>query len=759
MSAITGTPNTLFDLLNKYRVIIPGIQRHYVQGDDTVKAKDVRTTFIRDIFSHIKTSEPLSLDFIYGPIDTSETDAFIPIDGQQRLTTLWLLARYFADFLNSSDRRAVLGILNRFSYEGRIHSSRFCEAFTSEGSSFVTTERRPPSDAIRHSAWFNPFWMKDKTVAGMLNTLDAIYDTHSQEDYKILTSTTCLDYMCRLLTFRLCVKAFADDTYMKMNARGLRLTQWENFKGRFSERLKNPDENLNWDRRIEALSDAYYDASDSGLQNNTLALPDNAFFALMARILVYEAKLLPSEKGHPTNIFKLSKHTEWTKELPYVPFNEFKLLLDQLLLGQQELNPADIAKTFLAAIAYITGTEQCANLLTPYWQTERTLIQSFCQPKNKNELDFSLCIYEYFKKFPAPKKDDFTRALRLMWNILKNVNVDDKNNPQNRIVGILKIIDQSDPSLYPEEINASDNSAPQYAEEAAKAAVYATGTTDEVKLMQAVEEHMHGRIRLGIFDLNGNNKPAFDHESLYALKQLFELYKTSENREHIIRIVIAAESVSPINEIPLRTGDDNLRVLLTTADDKFLHKPLLRFLKNVDYQNIMAINPWDVLKDNTSQPDNTDTSWWKRDLRKTILQFTSAENSTSEDSTKMNFWGRTVKWHHTDHYYLFSGTNITNALPISDYRIELLDHESYRKLERDIDHNPSVEMNDQYTRSGRYKKSDLWIYFYPNHIEVRKRNEQAKRFDRAISIPSNGHPMSPAEMLTELQRILESNEF
>lgn len=39
-------PDNLFALLSRYRVVIPGIQRHYVQGANNPKAESVRKQFV-----------------------------------------------------------------------------------------------------------------------------------------------------------------------------------------------------------------------------------------------------------------------------------------------------------------------------------------------------------------------------------------------------------------------------------------------------------------------------------------------------------------------------------------------------------------------------------------------------------------------------------------------------------------------------------------------------------------------------------------
>ena len=65
----------------------------------------------------------MKLDFIYG---TTENDRLNPLDGQQRLTTLWLLHWYIAlraDMLNEDN----CAILKKFTYETRITSREFCQ--------------------------------------------------------------------------------------------------------------------------------------------------------------------------------------------------------------------------------------------------------------------------------------------------------------------------------------------------------------------------------------------------------------------------------------------------------------------------------------------------------------------------------------------------------------------------------------------------------------------------------------------------------
>ena len=85
----------LKQLLNDSRfdvICVPRLQRDYAQGRHTVKIDDIRNTLLSEIFSGM----PVHLNMIFGDVDDSLHGCrrFIPIDGQQRLTTLFLLYLY-----------------------------------------------------------------------------------------------------------------------------------------------------------------------------------------------------------------------------------------------------------------------------------------------------------------------------------------------------------------------------------------------------------------------------------------------------------------------------------------------------------------------------------------------------------------------------------------------------------------------------------------------------------------------------------------
>lgn len=111
----------LCQLLSNGKVIeIPKIQRDYAEGREIESIEKKRLSMLMDMLDVVTgISSSLSLDFVYG---THNQNRFFPLDGQQRLTTLFLLYWLFGrnDDLKDSRNHSL------FIYETRITSEEFC---------------------------------------------------------------------------------------------------------------------------------------------------------------------------------------------------------------------------------------------------------------------------------------------------------------------------------------------------------------------------------------------------------------------------------------------------------------------------------------------------------------------------------------------------------------------------------------------------------------------------------------------------------
>jgi hypothetical protein len=228
---------SFWKLLNDYSIVIPIMQRDYVQGrTGDSKVEMIRKDFLETIKKALDNRKPLELDFIYGSIQDGK---LVLLDGQQRLTTLFLLHWFFSLKEERLDN-TVKARLIKFWYETRPSSTRFCEHLVKNPPAVISNL----SKEIEEQAWFHLSWRNDPTIKSMLNMLKTIEELFTGnrdayfdlliDDERPLISFDFLD----LKDFKL-----TDNLYIKMNARGKPLTDFENFKARFENFLaeKHPE--------------------------------------------------------------------------------------------------------------------------------------------------------------------------------------------------------------------------------------------------------------------------------------------------------------------------------------------------------------------------------------------------------------------------------------------------------------------------------------------------------------------------------------
>lgn len=239
----------LFDEKN-YHIQIPIIQRDYAQGRPSTL--EVRSMFLDAIKTYLdENTKNRDLDFVYGSLlDENGTNAikFIPLDGQQRLTTLFLLHWYLATKDNKIDdfnAKLLAKSKSKFTYETRTSSSEFCDALlnnTINLSSLLLADNGQENElskTIKDCNWYFLSWENDPTIKSMLVMIDAI---HYRFKDAVNYYERLVDKQNPIITFQfLNLQEFklTDDLYIKMNARGKPLTPFENFKAKFEQLIHN----------------------------------------------------------------------------------------------------------------------------------------------------------------------------------------------------------------------------------------------------------------------------------------------------------------------------------------------------------------------------------------------------------------------------------------------------------------------------------------------------------------------------------------
>ena len=219
--------------LQSLRMIeIPIIQRDYAQGRDTPAVQVIRNDFLDVLVQAISGGKPVNLDFVYGEI---EEGTLRPLDGQQRLTTLFLLHWYVAARLGRLEEAQPWLKLR---YATRPTAELFCrELVKPANASADALSTQTPQQWIKDQPWYLYAWRHDPTVTSMLNVLDAI---DLRLDGPGLSLTAAWDalttagghpaigfYFLPIENMR-----SGEELYIKMNSRGKTLTSWENLKPR-----------------------------------------------------------------------------------------------------------------------------------------------------------------------------------------------------------------------------------------------------------------------------------------------------------------------------------------------------------------------------------------------------------------------------------------------------------------------------------------------------------------------------------------------
>jgi hypothetical protein len=223
---------------------VPMIQRDYAQGRST--ASEVREEFLNAIEEALHKAAadptlPLNLDFIYGSVDGDGETRFLPLDGQQRLTTLFLLHWYLAWRDGQADTFEQLFRKNgraRFAYSVRPSTTEFFDALVGYRPAASPESVPNLAQLITDQPWYFRSWRLDPTIQSVLCMLDAIHQRFSKSHGLF---SRLIDEKQPAITFQLLdLENFglSDDLYIKMNARGKPLTPFETFKARYEQELQ-----------------------------------------------------------------------------------------------------------------------------------------------------------------------------------------------------------------------------------------------------------------------------------------------------------------------------------------------------------------------------------------------------------------------------------------------------------------------------------------------------------------------------------------
>ena len=213
---------------------IPLFQRDYAQGRNNPQVQLIRERFITSLCDALDSPKGIDLDFVFGDVvekahGTQNVPTLYPLDGQQRLTTLFLLHCYLAWHIpETKDPQSW----HAFSYSTRPGARAFCKYLTVCRPDMA---QGTVSEWLKDQTDYLPTWKHDPTIQGMLVMLDALHARYSTapEQKRRTHWERLIDPIQPAIRFHLLpIRATCEDNtlYVKMNSRGRALTDFENFK-------------------------------------------------------------------------------------------------------------------------------------------------------------------------------------------------------------------------------------------------------------------------------------------------------------------------------------------------------------------------------------------------------------------------------------------------------------------------------------------------------------------------------------------------
>ena len=421
-------PFSFKSFLEQYHVVIPMVQRDYAQGRTTDDVTRVRNRFLDAIKSHLVKSEDdndvMKMDFIYGEKELvwSTTTAnklekiiVTPLDGQQRLTTLYLLHWYAAK--KGVVEASNYEFLNNFTYDIRPSSRDFCSHLLQ----YVPDWSLSFHDQLVDQNWFMGEWLNDPTVIGMLVMLDSINDKFGNiaNLWEILTGEKA-----RIVFYFLPLSenGLSDELYIKMNSRGKKLTAFEHFKAEYEDLYeKDSDEARTVNHKFDVeWADTFFP------YRNQDDIVDNEFmkyFFYVSHILCYEQGIKKSNDE-----FELIKLVYSDSPNAVANRNYLEDAFDCWYRVMKDYGSIDnfFAK-YLSGFTYEKGKVTTFKSVYEYFDTQNffhACVKLYQVNNNFSYSDFLFLygIITYLINKDAIKEDEFIDRLRTLRNLIWNSN-------------------------------------------------------------------------------------------------------------------------------------------------------------------------------------------------------------------------------------------------------------------------------------------------------------------------------------------------
>ena len=436
--------------ISDYKIQVPYYQRDYAQGRiDNGRIDNIRKVFVEEMYRAIMGSNnnECHLGLVFGSYDENEK-VFIAVDGQQRLTTVFLLHWYVAWRENKlNDYKEKL--LN-FSWDTRSYSSQFVELL------FKIQPSGNVIDSIKTNSNYFSVWENDPTVKGMLTMLEEIEKQYPND---MVLCSQLFSNDCEIKYDILKLEKDSDGkTYLKMNSRGRSLTTFELFKSKFLDKYK-PNFGHKFDNEWLSFMIKFCTTSDSKFPD-----PDIPFMNFINEYTYMQLKLKSgSDIANNYKEFTDAKVKGELTDVPFISFDKYNCAFE-----------GDRLEYFEKSLDWIYQNYENIKLIDNKirFSDSRFFIDAIIQDNNPNFTHraklFAVFKYAELTGYNQIDTELYEKWTRVFRNLVANTDIDGSN-----IGGICKAINKIDNSdIYGYLSNGGEISAftkDQVAEEIAKA--------------------------------------------------------------------------------------------------------------------------------------------------------------------------------------------------------------------------------------------------------------------------------------------------
>lgn len=502
---------SFWTLCQEYQKIeVPIIQRDYVQGREG--EEKIRESFSSYLIDNLISNTPVELDFVYGStISTENGVTFIPLDGQQRLSTLFLLHWILA--VKEGRMHDIKDVLLKFSYETRPSSHDFCKKLV-ERSNSIRFESVKAN--IEDSEWFDDSWKNDPSVTGMLTMIDTLVKKLYTHKHPLLDRLLSDDLLISFYFIPLENFGLTENLYIRMNARGKLLTNFENFKSEFYKIIKDSP-------KFEEVKDKIEYGWVANLwryRGENVFVTDKPFMNLLkfvTRMLYFKDIDYRRDNKYETN---------------FVDFNVLNAIyskeanLDFLIAALDQINKIDAYKD---------------NILWDKKKSLSDILRTILQGDESSTTE-NIILYAVFSYlFRDKNEDNLSDFVRVVRNLLENTTDNSPREWTRMLPSIVKLIDDRNVYEIIEGITLEGFYSTQRSEEVAKAKIILKQPKAKIELFKAEDNHcFRGNITVLLaanyancendileYNINSTEPATFD---ISKFIKIFESYNTiSEN--------------------------------------------------------------------------------------------------------------------------------------------------------------------------------------------------------------------------------------